>query len=134
VACWLRTIMCVRLFAFLAALLLASGRTATPSELAKEAVFVAQRDKYSDESIRRLEEINGKQGSLSGEQRERFATLWGAYLGEAAVRRHAPIWQAGGTLKFSDVLSPRDKVFKRLTNGEEDHRYVYYQLTFNRDK
>lgn len=116
---------------------------ASPAEMggyAQEAVDLAQRDfqvklDYSEESIRRLEDLIARQGQVSAERRRRFALLWGAYLGEVARRHHGAEWLADGVLKFgTGELSPPSKVNKRFINGAEDNVYFYYQMIFNRDK
>jgi hypothetical protein len=116
---------------------------------AKDAVDAAKRNfqqdlDYSEESVRRLEEVVGRQhqdyvkGSKpSDRDLDTFCKIWGAYLGEVIRKHHGGEWNTptDGVYKGLYVLtvkgtqmSPPSKIYKRIVDGEADNLYDYYQV------
>jgi hypothetical protein len=116
---------------------------------AKDAVDAAKRNfkedlDYSEESIRLLEKIVGRQNEEyvkgpkpSEQQLQTFSKMWGAYLGEVVRRHHGGEWTtpSDGIFQGLYVLtvketqtSPPSKVYKRIVDGDGDNLYVYYQV------
>jgi len=142
--------------AVLAILLIKSMRTLRPVEVveafAKDAVANAQRDfgyslDYSPESIEKLESIVAakhdelKLNPILPIQVEAIAKVWGAYLGEVIRRKrggnyfipHQGPFAGLCVLKIGeDQICPLAKVYKRLSNGEEDNLYAYSQVILGR--
>jgi hypothetical protein len=65
-----------------------------------------------------------------------LALPWGAYLGEVLRLAHGAVWQASAVytselscsmLFAGGVISPPDKVYRRLTDGPEDNVHEYYR-------
>ncbi len=73
----------------------------------------------------------------SDEQMASVAVIYGAYLGEVLRREFGGTWsreELDGqpdllALKFTDknMLFPAGKIWKRLTNGDEDNVWTFYQ-------
>lgn len=114
---------------------------------AQAAVEVAKRDyrhvlDYSAESINVLDEIvvlvsESPEIDLDFESR-----LWGSYLGEVLRLRYAGGWEMtqypGGQVAVPAVevrgsrLFPLMKVYRRLTNGEEEDLGSFYKMVTER--
>ncbi len=118
---------------------------------AQRAVEAAKRDfqielDYSEASIRSLEEVAGRMFSQkpSGAQLEQLCFLYGAYLGEVARRHHGGDWVIPTDGPYAGVVtlqtkggsqtSPSAKLYKRLTNGDEDNLDFYYKVLFQREQ
>ena len=114
---------------------------------AKAAVETAQSDyrqtlDYSADSISTLDEIivllsDSPEIDLDFESR-----LWGSYLGEVIRSRYAGSWEMtqypGGQLAVPAVevrgsrLFPLMKIYRRLTNGEEEDLRTFYNMVIER--
>lgn len=97
---------------------------------------------YSAESISTLDEIivllsDSPEIDLDFESR-----LWGSYLGEVIRVRYAGSWEMtqypGGQLAVPAVevrgsrLFPLMKIYRRLTNGEEEDLRTFYNMVTER--
>lgn len=95
---------------------------------------------FTEASIAKVESIAARlyQGNaLSEPQREEWSKLLGVYVGEVARRNHGGEWLIPKDGPFAGALvlqtkqgqsSPPSKVYKRLTNGEEDNLEFYYKV------
>ena len=97
---------------------------------------------YSADSISTLDEIivllsDSPEIDLDFESR-----LWGSYLGEVIRSRYAGSWEMtqypGGQLAVPAVevrgsrLFPLMKIYRRLTNGEEEDLRTFYNMVIER--
>lgn len=96
---------------------------------------------YSEESVEFLETIlAGVSGGLNTGDKdavERAVKLWGGYLGEVVRRRWDGVWglvqYPGGAaavptlLVAGSQLYPLMKIYRRLTMGEAENVWTFYQ-------
>jgi hypothetical protein len=102
---------------------------------------------FSAESVRQIEQIaaqlyNSRPKGIaklfrkgpSQDTVETFAKMFGAYIGEVYRRNYGGEWFAHEEMQTYAVGSPDDcmfpvgKVYKRLTNGDEDNLWYFYQV------
>lgn len=123
----------------------ASGVTEMMQEYAEQAVAAAREYQikldYSEESLRAVEQVlDGlarERTGDAGEGMERMCMLWGGYFGEVVRRRWGGEWSiekhpganfATLTLNVGgSKLFPSMKVYRRLTNGEADNLWMFYE-------
>ena len=113
---------------------------------ASEAVRAAQEQfgfslDYSEESVEFLETIlasvSGGLNTADKDAVERAVKLWGGYLGEVVRRRWDGAWglvqYPGGAaavptlLVAGSQLYPLMKIYRRLTMGEAENVWTFYQ-------
>ena len=114
---------------------------------AKAAVEVAARGfgqklDFSSESIDGLDEILVMVGESPELNLDFEVRLWGSYLGEVLRRRYAGTWEMtqypGGVAAVPAVelrgsrLFPLMKVFRRLTEGEEEDLRAFFSMVTER--
>jgi hypothetical protein len=97
---------------------------------------------FSAESITDLDEILVLAGEDPNIDLDFESRLWGSYLGEVLRRRYAGSWEMtqypGGQAAVPAVevrgsrLFPLMKVYRRLTNGEEDDLRSFYTMVTDR--
>lgn len=99
---------------------------------------------FSEESIRRVEEILGKmhvglaKANPPREVIEQVCNVYGAYIGEVMRRNEGGDWfldekvlpgEKIAALRVGSLqTSPSAKVFKRIMNGPEDDVWFYYRV------
>jgi hypothetical protein len=92
---------------------------------------------YTAESVDYLEQFLGSQEAsvkASGLSVNKFVHLLGAYLGECIIANYGGGWQESpqglAVLIRAETrahwLQPFHKVYKRITNGSEDHLGFYF--------
>ena len=99
----------------------------------------SQKLDFSSESIDALDEIIVLVGESPELDVDFEVRLWGSYLGEVLRQRYAGAWEMtqypGGVAAVPAVelrgsrLFPLMKVYRRLTEGEEDLRTFYSMVT-----
>jgi hypothetical protein len=114
---------------------------------AKAAVEVAARGfgqklDFSSESIDGLDEILVMVGESPELNLDFEVRLWGSYLGEVLRKRYAGAWEMtqypGGVAAVPAVelrgsrLFPLMKVFRRLTEGEEEDLRTFFSMVTER--
>lgn len=114
---------------------------------ARAAVELAQREyqrklDYSPDSVNTLDEILVLLSEIPDIDLDFESRLWGSYLGELLRRRYAGSWEMtqypGGNLAVPAVdvrgsrLFPLMKVYRRLTNGEEEDLPSFYAMVTGR--
>jgi hypothetical protein len=114
---------------------------------ARAAAAVARSDfqqklDFTSESIDRLDEILVRVGESPELDLDFEVRLWGSYLGEVLRRRYAGTWEMtqypGGALAVPAVdvrgsrLFPLMKVYRRLTEGDEEDLRAYYSMVTER--
>ena len=97
---------------------------------------------FTSESIDGLDEILVLVGENPELDVEFEVRLWGSYLGEVLRRRYAGVWEMtqypGGAAAVPAVevrgshLFPLIKVFRRLTEGEEEDLRSFYAMVTER--
>jgi hypothetical protein len=97
---------------------------------------------FSSESIERLDEIVVLVGESPELDIDFEVRLWGSYLGEVLRRRYAGGWEMtkypGGEMAVPAVevrgsrLFPLMKVYRRLTEGEEDDLATFFAMVTER--
>jgi hypothetical protein len=97
---------------------------------------------FTSESIDGLDEILVLVGESPELDVEFEVRLWGSYLGEVLRRRYAGVWEMiqypGGAAAVPAVevrgshLFPLIKVFRRLTEGEEEDLRSFYAMVTER--
>ena len=97
---------------------------------------------FSSESIDGLDEILVMVGESPELDLDFEVRLWGSYLGEVLRRRYAGVWEMtqypGGVAAVPAVdlrgsrLFPLMKVFRRLTEGEEEDLRTFYSMVTER--
>ncbi len=102
----------------------------------------AQKLDFSSESIDGLDEVLVRVGESPELDLDFEVRLWGSYLGEVLRRRYAGIWEMtqypGGVAAVPAVdvrgsrVFPLMKVFKRLTEGEEEDLRTFYAMVTER--
>jgi hypothetical protein len=102
----------------------------------------AQKLDFSSESIDGLDEVLVQVGESPELDLDFEVRLWGSYLGEVVRRRYAGIWEMtqypGGVAAVPAVdvrgsrVFPLMKVYKRLTEGEEEDLRTFYAMVTER--
>jgi len=97
---------------------------------------------FTSESIDALDEILVQVGESPELDVDFEVRLWGSYLGEILRRRYAGAWEMtqypGGMSAVPAVdlrgsrLFPLMKVYRRLTEGEEDDLRAFYSMVTER--
>ena len=97
---------------------------------------------FSSESIDSLDDILVRVGESPELDMDFEVRLWGAYLGEVLRRRYAGTWEMtqypGGVAAVPAVelrgsrLFPLMKVFRRLTEGEEEDLRTFFSMVTER--
>ncbi len=97
---------------------------------------------YSAESINTLDEIIVLISESLNIDLDFESRLWGSYLGEVIRVRYAGTWEMtqypGGQLAVPAVevrgsrLFPLMKIYRRLTNGEEEDLRTFYNMVTDR--
>ena len=97
---------------------------------------------YSAESINTLDEIIVLLSESLDIDLDFESRLWGSYLGEVIRTRYAGLWEMtqypGGQVAVPAVevrgsrLFPLMKVYRRLTNGEEEDLPSFYNMVTER--
>jgi hypothetical protein len=95
---------------------------------------------FTSESIDALDEILVRVGESP--ELEFEVRLWGSYLGEVLRRRYAGTWEMtqypGGTMAVPAIevrasrLFPLMKVYRRLTQGDEEDLRAFYAMVTER--
>jgi hypothetical protein len=149
-------ILLMAAIAALAIWIIRNMRTLQPNEVveafAQDAVADAKAQfnltlDYSPASVEHLERIvAAKYEELQDKpvlpiQMETLSKVWGAYLGEVIRRQRGGKWSTAKTGPYAglcilqsgeDQICPLAKVYKRLTNGEEDNLFHYSQVILQR--
>jgi hypothetical protein len=102
----------------------------------------AQKLDFSSESIDGLDEVLVRVGESPELDLDFEVRLWGSYLGEVLRRRYAGVWEMtqypGGVAAVPAVdvrgsrVFPLMKVYKRLTEGEEEDLRTFYAMVTER--
>jgi hypothetical protein len=102
----------------------------------------AQKLDFSSESIDGLDEVLVRVGESPELDLDFEVRLWGSYLGEVLRRRYAGVWEMtqypGGVAAVPAVdvrgsrVFPLMKVYKRLTEGEEEDLRAFYAMVTER--
>jgi hypothetical protein len=97
---------------------------------------------YSADSINVLDEIIVLVSETVDIDLDFESRLWGSYLGEVIRTRYAGMWEMmqypGGQVAVPAVevrgsrLFPLMKVYRRLTNGEEEDLRAFYNMVTDR--
>lgn len=97
---------------------------------------------FSSESIDSLDDILVRVGESPELDMDFEVRLWGAYLGEVLRRRYAGTWEMtqypGGVAAVPAVeirgsrLFPLMKVYRRLTEGEEEDLRAFFSMVTER--
>ena len=97
---------------------------------------------FSSESIDGLDEILVRVGESPELDLDFEVRLWGSYLGEVLRRRYAGLWELtpypGGHAAVPAVevrgskLFPLMKIFRRLTDGNEEDLNSFFQMVTGR--
>jgi hypothetical protein len=97
---------------------------------------------FTSESIDRLDEILVLVGESPELDLEFEVRLWGGYVGEVLRRRYEGVWEMtqypGGLASVPSVevrgsrLFPLTKVFRRLTEGDEEDLRSFYNMVTGR--
>ena len=116
------------------------GYARAAAELGRDQV--AQKLDFSSESIDGLDEVLVRVGESPELDLDFEVRLWGSYLGEVLRRRYAGVWEMtqypGGmpAVPAIDVrgsrVFPLMKVFRRLTEGEEEDLRTFYAMVTER--
>jgi hypothetical protein len=114
---------------------------------ARAAAAVARSDfqqklDFTSESIDRLDAILVRVGESPELDLDFEVRLWGSYLGEVLRRRYAGTWEMtqypGGALAVPAIdvrgsrLFPLMKVYRRLTEGDEEDLRTFYVMVTER--
>jgi hypothetical protein len=114
---------------------------------ARAAAAVARSDfqqklDFTSESIDGLDEILVRVGESPELDLDFEVRLWGSYLGEVLRRRYAGTWEMtqypGGALAVPAIdvrgswLFPLMKVYRRLTEGDEEDLRTFYVMVTER--
>jgi hypothetical protein len=102
----------------------------------------AQNLDFSSESIDGLDEVLVRVGESPELDLDFETRLWGSYLGEVLRRRYAGVWEMtqypGGMTAVPAIdvrgsrVFPLMKVYKRLTEGEEEDLRTFYAMVTER--
>jgi len=102
----------------------------------------AQKLDFSSDSIDGLDEVLVRVGESPELDLDFEVRLWGSYLGEVLRRRYAGVWEMtqypGGMAAVPAIdvrgsrVFPLMKVFRRLTEGEEEDLRTFYAMVTER--
>ena len=102
----------------------------------------AQKLDFRSESIDGLDEVLVRVGESPELDLDFEVRLWGSYLGEVLRRRYAGVWEMtqypGGMAAVPAIdvrgsrVFPLMKVFRRLTEGEEEDLRTFYAMVTER--
>jgi hypothetical protein len=102
----------------------------------------SQKLDFSSESIDGLDEVLVRVGESPELDLDFEVRLWGSYLGEVLRRRYAGVWEMtqypGGMAAVPAIdvrgsrVFPLMKVFRRLTEGEEEDLRTFYAMVTER--
>ncbi len=102
----------------------------------------AQKLDFSAESIDGLDEVLVRVGESPELDLDFEVRLWGSYLGEVLRRRYAGVWEMtqypGGMAAVPAIdvrgsrVFPLMKVFRRLTEGDEEDLRTFYAMVTER--
>ena len=116
------------------------GYARAAAELGRDQV--AQKLDFSSESIDGLDEVLVRVGESPELDLDFEVRLWGSYLGEVLRRRYAGVWEMtqypGGMAAVPAIdvrgsrVFPLMKVFRRLTEGEEEDLRTFYAMVTER--
>ena len=116
------------------------GYSQAAAELARTEF--GQRLDFSSESIDGLDEILIRVGESPELDVDFEVRLWGSYLGEVLRKRYAGSWEMtqypGGVAAVPAVdlrgsrLFPLMKVYRRLTEGEEEDLRTFFSMVTER--
>ena len=116
------------------------GYSQAAAELARTEF--GQKLDFTSESIDGLDDILVRVGESPELDVEFEVRLWGSYLGELLRRRYAGSWEMtqypGGLAAVPAVelrgsrLFPLMKVFRRLTEGDEEDLRTFYSMVIER--
>src|SRR5665213_1281985 len=116
------------------------GYAQAAAELARSEF--SQKLDFTSESIDSLDEILVRVGESPELDIDFEVRLWGSYLGEVLRRRYAGTWEMtqypGGIAAVPAVklrgsrLFPLMKVFRRLTEGEEEDLRTFFSMVMER--
>ncbi len=116
------------------------GYAQAAAELARSEF--SQKLDFTSESIDSLDEILVRVGESPELDIDFEVRLWGSYLGEVLRRRYAGTWEMtqypGGIAAVPAVelrgsrLFPLMKVFRRLTEGEEEDLRTFFSMVTER--
>ena len=116
------------------------GYAKAAAELARSQF--GQKLDFTSESIDGLDEILIRVGESPELDVDFEVRLWGSYLGEILRRRYAGTWEMtqypGGVAAVPAVelrgsrLFPLMKVYRRLTEGEEEDLRTFYSMVTER--
>jgi hypothetical protein len=87
---------------------------------------------YSEKSVKFLSEVIDEEGPTYSEKaKEMLPTIWGAYFGDALIKKYGGEWiKLGNTyavlIDQSQFVFPMGKVEKHIINGKEDSIYGMY--------
>ncbi|MGD0547010.1 MAG: hypothetical protein ABR991_04195 [Terracidiphilus sp.] len=97
---------------------------------------------FTSESIDGLDEILVRVGESPELELDFEVRLWGSYLGEVLRRRYAGAWEMtqypGGVMAVPAIevrasrLFPLMKVYRRLTQGDEEDLRAFYAMVTER--
>ena len=97
---------------------------------------------FTSESIDALDEILVRVGESPELDLDFEVRLWGSYLGEVLRRRYAGTWEMtqypGGVMAVPAIevrasrLFPLMKVYRRLTQGDEEDLRAFYAMVTER--
>ena len=101
-----------------------------------------QKLNFTSESIDALDEILVRVGESPELELDFEVRLWGSYLGEVLRRRYAGTWEMtqypGGVMAVPAIevrgsrLFPLMKVYRRLTQGDEEDLRAFYAMVSER--
>ena len=116
------------------------GYARAASELGRDQF--RQKLDFSSESIDGLDEVLVRVGESPELDVDFEVRLWGSYLGEVLRRRYAGVWEMtqypGGMAAVPAIdirgsrVFPLMKVFRRLTEGEEEDLRTFYAMVTER--
>ena len=116
------------------------GYAQAAAELARSEF--SQKLDFTSESIDSLDEILVRVGESPELDIDFEVRLWGSYLGEVLRRRYAGTWEMtqypGGIAAVPAVelrgsrLFPLMKVYRRLTEGEEEDLRTFFSMVTER--
>lgn len=90
---------------------------------------------YSERSVKFLSEVIDEEGPTYSEKtRNMLPTIWGAYFGDALIKKYGGKWVKFGSsyavlINDSQIVFPMAKVDKHISNGKEDSIYGLYLVS-----
>ncbi|WP_188150886.1 hypothetical protein [Teredinibacter waterburyi] len=92
---------------------------------------------YNEDSIKKLSDVIDREGPTYSDQAKNvLPTVWGAFLGEAIIRKYGGKWvkyenSYGVLIEERSLWFPLEKVMKHIENGKEDSIYALYLVAGN---